>query len=200
MQERFLRRAAMGGVLYVIKCNAVINTLLLDAIERRRLLQRTGGNKHFVLLEARVADHAHHRGAVERLSTRRFVGYVRGFADYPQAMSVKDPAGWARDFEADPRRKPGAGLGQSRSSRTVLPAGTFRFFQKVVIEQKTEPCSAIFQSYFRTLVRLVRLRPFDMTSVEGRSNERHRLIVLSSLTSAMSKVMTAGTTLHHNPI
>lgn len=111
LQERFLRRAAMGGVLYVIKCNAGINPLLLDAIERELL--RLGGNKHFVLLEARLADHAHHRGAVERLSTRRFVGYVRGFADYRQAMSVKDPAGWARILKLTLDASPAPGWDRS---------------------------------------------------------------------------------------
>lgn len=55
-------------------------------------------------------------------------------------------------------------------------------------------------NHFRSLLALVRLRPFDTATPQGRSNERHRLIVLSSLTSAASKLITVGTTLISVPL
>jgi O-antigen/teichoic acid export membrane protein len=55
-------------------------------------------------------------------------------------------------------------------------------------------------NHFRTILTLIRLRPFDTATPQGRSNERHRLILLSSLTSASSKLIAAGTTLISVPL
>ena len=52
----------------------------------------------------------------------------------------------------------------------------------------------------RAISVLVRLRPFDTTEPQGRSNERHRLIVLSSLTSATAKLITVVTALISVPL
>jgi O-antigen/teichoic acid export membrane protein len=52
----------------------------------------------------------------------------------------------------------------------------------------------------RAIFSLLRLRPFDTTAPQGRSNERHRLIIMSSLTSAIAKLITIGTALISVPL
>lgn len=55
-------------------------------------------------------------------------------------------------------------------------------------------------NYFRRILPLIRLRPLNTATRQGRSNERHRLIVLSSVTSVASKLVTAATTLISVPL
>src|ERR1700720_3547426 len=52
----------------------------------------------------------------------------------------------------------------------------------------------------RAIYSLLRLRPFDTTAPQGRSNERHRLIIMTSLTSAIAKLITIGTALISVPL
>ena len=58
---------------------------------------------------------------------------------------------------------------------------------------------AIF-TRIRATFLLLSLSPFDTTESQGRSNERHRLIVLSSLTSAIAKLIAVVTTLISVPL
>ena len=48
------------------------------------------------------------------------------------------------------------------------------------------------QSQCATLSRLVRLRPFDITTESGRANERHRRAALAVLSSAVARASTIG--------
>ena len=52
----------------------------------------------------------------------------------------------------------------------------------------------------RTIFLFLSLRPFNTTTPQGRSNERHRLIALSSLTSAFAKLITIITSLISIPM
>lgn len=59
---------------------------------------------------------------------------------------------------------------------------------------------AAFLNRARAILPLLRLRPFDTTVPQGRSDERHRLIILSTLTSAIAKGMTIVTALISVPL
>ena len=51
----------------------------------------------------------------------------------------------------------------------------------------------IFLSSIKKKLELIRLVPFDTSTEEGRSNERHRRIALTAITSAVAKVITIAT-------
>lgn len=55
-------------------------------------------------------------------------------------------------------------------------------------------------SFWSQLSHLVRLRPFDTSTKEGRASERHRLLVLSAIASAMAKVISVATALISVPL
>ena len=59
---------------------------------------------------------------------------------------------------------------------------------------------SVISNSVRAIFLLLRPRPFDMTGPRGRSNERHRLIVLSSFTSAVAKLITVVTALISVPL
>jgi O-antigen/teichoic acid export membrane protein len=52
----------------------------------------------------------------------------------------------------------------------------------------------------RSVFLLLRLHPFDIATPQGRSNERHRLIVLSYVTSIISKIIATATLLISVPL
>lgn len=51
-----------------------------------------------------------------------------------------------------------------------------------------------------SLSRFLRLRPFDVTTPEGRADERHRRVVLSAVASALARVLSIGTALITVPL
>lgn len=56
------------------------------------------------------------------------------------------------------------------------------------------------QVKIRQVLALARLTPFDTATEEGRSNERHRLILLSAAASALAKVVSVATALISIPL
>lgn len=56
------------------------------------------------------------------------------------------------------------------------------------------------QGKMRQILALARLTPFDTSTEEGRSNERHRLILLSAAASALAKVFSVATALISIPL
>jgi O-antigen/teichoic acid export membrane protein len=52
----------------------------------------------------------------------------------------------------------------------------------------------------RQVASMVRLRPFDVSTVDGRANERHRRVILTSLASMLAKVMSIATALISVPL
>ena len=58
----------------------------------------------------------------------------------------------------------------------------------------------VIASRARSMLLLLRLRPFDTSAAQGRSDERHRLIILSSLTSVAAKIISGATALITVPL
>jgi hypothetical protein len=95
LTSKFISHAQLGGIIFVLKCNAGIATDVLYAILAS--LARIAAGNRFALLEIRASDDPAQVGTVTQERPDLLRGYISRFAPYEHADDI-DMAAWTKIF------------------------------------------------------------------------------------------------------